>query len=153
MKYGALFLIIVVFIIFAFLINSRTPFDSNSLPFQNWNRISIGGEVLDLEVVWTEADRNRGLSGRANLPSDTGMFFIFPESGPHFFWMKDMNFAIDIIWFDKDLNVVDIKKNLEPSSYPKTFAPLTPAQYALEVNAGLLDSLKIKIGDQAKILN
>ena len=46
----------------------------------------------------------KGLSGRDNLADDEGMFFVFEKSDIYPFWMKDMKFAIDIIWIMEDGN-------------------------------------------------
>lgn len=62
------------------------------------------------------------------------MLFVFPEAGLHRFWMKDMNFPIDIYWLGKNYEVVDVAKNVPPESYPKTFSPKSPANYVLETN-------------------
>ena len=65
------------------------------------------------------------------------MLFVYGDaSTERCFWMKDMNFAIDMIWLDKDRQIVTIQSNVSPDSYPKSFCPDKPAQYVLEVNSG-----------------
>jgi uncharacterized membrane protein (UPF0127 family) len=115
-------------------------------------KIEIGGIVVNAELAVSAEDRQKGLSGRLRLATGEGMLFIFPEPAIHSFWMKDMNFAIDIMWLDGNLRIVTIKERAEPSSYPESFAPSAPAMYVLEVPAGFTETHKIKIGDQAKIL-
>ena len=108
-------------------------------PTQNW--------LLQIEIADAEAERNRGLSGRASLPADSGLFFIFEAVSQPGFWMKDMNFPIDIIWIDEDWRIVGITANATPNSYPQIFYPPAPIKYALEINAGLSAKHHLQIGD------
>jgi uncharacterized membrane protein (UPF0127 family) len=104
--------------------------------------------ILNIEIADTPETRTQGLSGRSILQYDKGLLFIFEKSGFYPFWMKDMNFPIDIIWINKNLNIVHIKEKATPDSYPKTFVSGEPALYVLEVNAGVVADKKIKIGDK-----
>ena len=97
-----------------------------------------GGEVeLTVEVADSRPDQVKGLSGRSCLGDGAGMLFVYGDaSTERCFWMKDMNFAIDMIWLDKDRQAVSIQSNVPPDSYPKSFCPDKPAQYVLEVKSG-----------------
>ncbi|MEK7584928.1 MAG: DUF192 domain-containing protein [Patescibacteria group bacterium] len=103
---------------------------------------------LKLELADTDTTRTKGLSGRASLPSDTGLLFVFDRAGTYGFWMKEMNFPIDIVWINEAKQVVGITKNLTPESYPQVFYPPEPIKSALEINAGAAEKLGIKKGDQ-----
>lgn len=105
-------------------------------------------KVLTLEVADSLKERREGLSGREKLPKGTALLFIFPEEGIHGIWMKDMNFALDIIWLDADFEVVNFKKNVSPDTYPTVFEPERPALYVLETNPGFVDEFGIKIGQK-----
>ncbi|MDX1535781.1 MAG: DUF192 domain-containing protein, partial [Candidatus Spechtbacterales bacterium] len=76
---------------------------------------------------------------------------VFNRPGTYSFWMKEMNFPIDIIWIGEDMRVVDITKNAKPESYPKRFSPSVLAQYVLEVVAGFSDEHGVEIGDSIKV--
>src|SRR3989344_1028513 len=106
--------------------------------------IEIAHKKIFIEIADTESKRVQGLSERAMLPEDSGMFFIFPHEDRYEFWMKNMNFPIDIIWIDKDFIVQDITKYAAPEAFPNTFTPRVPIQYVLEVNAGFADKNKIE---------
>lgn len=103
--------------------------------------------ILKLEVATSSEARERGLSGRAELPADTGLLFIFPESALYGFWMKEMNFAIDIIWLKESGEILEITHEAKPESYPNAFYPPEPIKYVLEVNAGYATQNNLKIGD------
>lgn len=60
--------------------------------------------------------------------------------------MKDMNFALDIIWLDADKKVIDIAYNVKPDTFPDSFCPKQPAQYVLEVNAGVAGERGLQVG-------
>jgi hypothetical protein len=111
--------------------------------------LTIGDTTINAELVQSLVDITKGLSGRASLPDGQGMLFVMPYSAQHKFWMPDMHFAIDIIWFDETFKVVDVTDNVTPESYPKTFMPRTPALYVLEVPTGYAAAHTIKAGEQA----
>jgi len=112
--------------------------------------VSIGGTVFFVDVVDTNTLRNRGLSGREFLGENEGMLFIFDSSKERSFWMKDMNFDLDMIWMDENRKIIDISKNVPVESFPESISPISPAQYVLEVNAGISDREGIETGDVAQ---
>ena len=72
---------------------------------------STQGKELLVEIVKNESSTQRGLSNRAQLQTVDGqqldgMLFIFPEARIRQFWMKDMQFDIDICWL-KDHYLLD----------------------------------------------
>ena len=79
------------------------------------------------------------------------MLFVFTEDGKYAFWMKDMQFSIDIIWLAADGTVVYIVPNLSPATYPQTYTPDTPARFVLEVPAGFVAAHSVRIGDKAQL--
>jgi len=112
-----------------------------------------GLDTISLEVVRTNRDRSRGLSGRSFLDSKEGMIFVFPTSGIYGFWMKDMNFPIDIAWIDSDFKIIHMEENISPETYPKKFKSTLPADYVVEVVSGFFKGHKIKAGDSLIIRN
>ena len=114
--------------------------------------VSIGTTRITAEVARTPASREQGLSGHAALAPDTGLLFIFDVPGEYFFWMKDMNFPIDIIWMGSDMRIVDLTENASPESYPAEFTSRTPAQYVLEVPEGTIKKQNFHIGDVVSFL-
>ncbi len=111
----------------------------------------LGGTVLSLTVAATPESRSQGLSGYKKLEPNEGMFFIFQDAKPYGFWMKEMLFPIDMIWFDSQYRIIFVKEDAEPSSYPEIFSPQAPAQYVLEVPSGFFASHHLKFGDVLKI--
>jgi uncharacterized membrane protein (UPF0127 family) len=140
-------IIIKLFFIIAviFLIQHFIPKPTNTQPAKT---ITINNIIISINILDTPQKRTQGLSGRNKLKNWEGMLFVFKNPGIYPFWMKDMKFAIDIIWIDKSLHIVDITKNASVESYPLTqFKTNEPIKYVLEINAGLADIYKIKKGD------
>ena len=116
-------------------------------------RLTIAGQILKVEVVKTPQAQAQGLSTRQDLVENEGMLFVFDHPARYSFWMKDMNFPIDIIWLNQNFQVVYIKKNAEPSSYPEIFTSDQNAQYVLEVIAGFSDRNNLELLNIASIEN
>ena len=112
----------------------------------------VGDAQIKVELAESQGARAQGLGGRKSLPQDQGMFFIFEKSEAHPFWMRDMQFPLDIIWLDENYKVVYIEKDLNPDTYPKSFGPDVPTKYVLETNTGWTEKNKITLGSQAVFL-
>ncbi len=91
---------------------------------------------MTIEVADTEAAQAHGLGGRASIPHDYGMLFVFAQKSLPGFWMKDMQVPIDIIWLADDGTILGIEAAVDPESYPKVFYPPAPVHYVLETRAG-----------------
>lgn len=103
---------------------------------------NVGAKCLvKLQYAQSPAEHAQGLSNRPNLPADSGLLFIFVAPAQQCFWMKDMQFPIDIIWLSSDKQIQHIEKNVSPSTYPNTLCPQASSQYVVEVNAGVSDAL------------
>jgi uncharacterized membrane protein (UPF0127 family) len=120
-------------------------------------QITIGGKQISVEIADTDAKRQKGLGGRESLADDRGMLFIFDQKDTTpSFWMKDMKFALDIIWINDD-KIVKIDKNIPnpPSGTAdnqlKLYRPQNPIDYVLEVNTGFSDKNNVKVGDSVEL--
>ncbi len=137
---------------------SRETSSQTSPPSQSYSAASeiksllIGNREINIILVKTPEEREMGLSGRTNLPANTGMLFVFETPRTYGFWMKDMLFSIDMIWLSADKHIIYIEKNVKPETFPKAFSPKDPALYVLEVKAGFSDKNNIKVGDTIKFL-
>lgn len=109
----------------------------------------VGTGRVRVELARSPLEVERGLGGKDSLGPDEGMFFVFPAPDRYAFWMRDMRFSIDVVWFDERLRVVDVKEDTSPESYPDMFAPSAPARYVLEVSAGYVAAHRIGVGTQA----
>lgn len=113
--------------------------------------VSLKGEKLHLLLADTLARQYRGLGKRDTITPYDGMMFLFSNSAQYGFVMRDMNFPIDIVWFDKGM-VADIapKAPIEPGVSDKDlriYYPRVQANMVLELPAGWASAHDLKIGD------
>ena len=112
--------------------------------------LTLNNEDVKAEIVRSFAAKTLGLSGRDALAPNTGMLFVFAETRNPEIWMKDMKFAIDIIFISKEGVVVAIFENATPESYlenpPKVFKTLEGSRYVLEVPAGTVQDARLRVG-------
>jgi hypothetical protein len=116
----------------------------------------VPGEVcfkencFSVEVADSEEERRRGLMFREKLDEEEGMLFIFEKEGNYPFWMKNMNFPLDIVWISKEREVVFIKKDFLPCENKncKIITPKEKAKYVLELNSGTVDCFSIQEGEK-----
>lgn len=97
-------------------------------------------------VAKNPTTREKGLSGVASLDEEEGMLFIFPTVMEQEFWMKDMNFPIDIVWINSDRKIVGVSSNISPETYPNRFSSPSKIQFVLEVNAGFAEKFGLATG-------
>jgi hypothetical protein len=110
----------------------------------------INGHTIRLMLAVTETEKERGLGYRNSLAPDTGMLFIYQNKDRYGFWMKGMRFPLDFIWITGN-KVVDVSQNIpQPDNdtvRPVNVAPNVPVDKVLEVNAGVIQSLGVQVGD------
>lgn len=105
------------------------------------------GKIVTVEIADSQAEHVQGLSGHAPLEDDEGMLFIFSNKEIQGFWMKDMLFAIDIIWMDGE-RIVGFQQDAQPENPAKTiyYSP-EPVDHVLEVQAGFVAQNDVHVGD------
>lgn len=119
--------------------------------------VELGDEQFSTKVSDTAVKRTKGLSGSSPLQKNQAMLFVFQSAELQTFWMKDMSYPIDIIWFI-DGRIVDIAPRVAPplasdtDSTLRTYKPRLPVDRVIEVPSGTADRLGLKIGDTIKIL-
>lgn len=120
--------------------------------------VVLGGETFIARVADTQAKRSKGLGGSSPLQQNEAMLFLFPTVDHQTFWMKDMVYPIDIIWFT-DGRIVDIAPRVAPPLDPdsqqglRTYNPRLPVDNVIEVPSGTVDRLNLKIGDPVKVVD
>ena len=76
--------------------------------------MTVAGVTFIVEVADTPEARATGLSGRDSLGSDRGMWFDMDRTAPASFWMRRMEFPIDIIWVSESLRVTGMVERAPP---------------------------------------
>jgi uncharacterized membrane protein (UPF0127 family) len=111
--------------------------------------VELKGQRFHIEVVDTEPLRQLGLMHRESLPPDQGMLFVFDRPQRLAFWMKDTLIPLDILYFDEQLRLVSVSRNVPPckSAVCPNYPSAGPALYTLELNAGKAAELGVARGD------
>ena len=121
--------------------------------------VKVDDTPLQVQVADTEPRRIRGLMFQDQLPYDQGMIFVFDEPGLYSLWMLNMQFALDMIWFDEQGNVVHIEENIPPCETPteimacQSIIPSGEAKYILEVTAGFVEQFNVTKESKLNIIS
>lgn len=121
--------------------------------------IKVDDIPLQVQVADTEPRRIRGLMFQDQLPYDQGMIFVFEQPGSYSLWMLNMQFALDMIWFDGQGNVVHLEKDVPPCKTAietmtcQSIIPDGNAMYILEVTSGFIDKNDITKNSKLSIIS
>lgn len=121
--------------------------------------IKIDDKVLEVQIADTEPRRVRGLMFQNQLPYNEGMIFVFNESGIYSLWMLNMQFSLDMIWFDENGNVVHIEQDIPPCKSAteimacQSITPSGQAKYILEVTSGFVKEFGITKESKLEIIS
>ena len=122
--------------------------------------IKLDDQILVVKIADNDSLRVRGLMFHDELPFDQGMLFVFDQPGIRPMWMLSMQFPLDIIWFDENLHVTAIEKNVPPCL--TTIEVVTcrengvsgdNAKYVLEVTAGFVDEFGITENSKLELIS
>ena len=102
---------------------------------------------FDIYLALSREQQIRGLMRVRDMPSSTGMLFVYPAENYHSMWMKNTFLPLDILFAKSDGRVSSIAKNTEPQSL-KSISSTEPVKFVLELNAGITDRLAIVPGSQ-----
>lgn len=122
--------------------------------------IKVDNVVLDVQIAETDAQKTRGLMFQNKLPYDQGMIFVFNNEQVIPIWMLNMQFPLDIIWFDNNGHIVHIEKDVPPCKSALETATCTvqnadgkKAKYVLEVTGGFVDKFHITENSKLEIIS
>lgn len=109
----------------------------------------VCGQTLKLKVASTPKSQAQGYMLADSAPSEKeGILFIYDEPMPLSFWMKNVKFPLDIIFFDSDLKYIGHDSMLphgeESDDDLPRYSSKSPARFAVEVCAGWCDKFLTK---------
>lgn len=142
-KYSTIILLIITIIIILLL---KYKINLHLEPFtKNKSKLK-----LKLKKVSTKEDLRKGLMFREKpLLNNQGMLFDFPITTIHSMWMKNTFIPLDIVFLDENYYIKGFYKNAKPHSL-KSIKISEPSKYVIELNAGDIDRLKLKINQNIK---
>ena len=147
---------VIIGVVGIFSIPSDSKLESVELPI---GTIKVDDIVLEVQIADTEPRRIRGLMFQDQLPYDQGLIFVFNEPGIYSLWMLNMQFTLDMIWFDENGNIVHIEENIPPCKTPteimacQSIVPNGDALFILEVTSGFIKEFNITKDSKLSIIS
>ena len=142
---GLLLVVIAAVVYYQFSMNKQMQTD---------NEITINDHAFFVETVSDPQAQQIGLTKYNSIKEDQGMLFIFEQPGDYGFWMKNMQFPIDILFINND-TIVTIVSNAEPAAAdaenPTIYHADAPIDKVLEITAGLAEKYELKRGDKIQL--
>lgn len=117
------------------------------------NTVCHKDNCFNVELAQTPEEQATGLMNRNHMDDNTGMLFIFKQENIYSFWMKSTLIPLDIIWINKNHEVVYISRDT-PAEKDGKFVNINPekqALYVLEINAGKSEEIGLKEGDKLEL--
>ena len=104
---------------------------------------------FDVTIAKREEELLKGLMFVKKMPEFSGMLFDFRrfQGQDIAMWMKNTYIALDMLFLDCDMTVVDIFENAKPLSLERIESKKDFC-YVLEINGGKVQELKLDIGDK-----
>jgi len=106
-----------------------------------------GVHAFSVEIAETDAERQKGLMYRKDLPEGHGMLFDFHAEQEVGFWMQNTYIPLDMIFIRGDGRILRIAENTEPLS-TRIIPSNGPVRAVLEVIAGTARKYGIAPGDR-----
>ncbi|MEI6092466.1 MAG: DUF192 domain-containing protein [bacterium] len=118
-------------------------------------RIKVENTLIQLRVAYSKAAQEKGLMWVTELEENTGMIFVYDDSKPLAFWMKNTLIPLSIAFVETDGRIAKIydmypepkKEETDLTIYPSR----TPVRYAIEMPLGWFSINNIKSNSYIKI--
>lgn len=107
-----------------------------------------GSKRFAVEIADEPEERRRGLMFRERMAENQGMLFVFEETQPLGFWMKNTILPLDLVFISEDGEVRAILRGEPYSTDTISPGPGEPARFVLELNAGTAEAEGIEVGDR-----
>ncbi len=111
-------------------------------------QVTVNDKTFNVSIAKTEKERQTGLSNTEKLSENQGMLFVFDKPDFYSFWMKNMDYPIDIIYINGD-KVTTVIENAKPGTSEanlEIYQPDSESDKVLEINAGLAKKYNIRKG-------
>lgn len=98
----------------------------------------LGNCPMKLKIASTPQTQLKGYQKEKEPSDNEGMLFVYPSEIQASFWMKDVDFPLDILFFNSNKELVETM-TMPKDSYPEIFTCKYPTQYVVETKAGWYD--------------
>ena len=152
-KFGKIILLVFAIILVSCKTESKQALKTETISFTKEGELAVlSSETdsikanFDIEIAETDYETETGLMYRKSMKKDRGMLFIQPTESLQYFYMKNTEIPLDIIYINSGMKIVSFQKNAEPFN-ENTLPSNAPAKYVFEINAGLSEQLGLQVGD------
>ena len=104
---------------------------------------------LDIYLAINFDQQRRGLMFVRKMPENTGMLFIYEDSGVHSMWMKNTYIPLDMVFARADGTVSSVIHDTQPLSLTSQ-GSVEAVNYVLELNAGT--ARRLGIGKNSRLI-
>ncbi len=121
--------------------------------------IVINNHSISTEIAETPAERQRWLTFRTEqLPLNSSLLLVYEKPDLHSLWLLNIQFNLDLIWFDGDGNIVYIKQDVMPckntlDASQCTYKNTIPAKYILAATTGFINYHNITKDSKIKLIS
>ena len=121
--------------------------------------IVINNHAIRVEIAETPAERQRWLTFRTEkLPFTSALLLVYDKSDLYSLWLLNIQFNLDLIWFDNAGNIVYMIKDAVPCSNTLDAAQCTykntiPSKYILATTSGFINYHNITKDSKVKIVS
>lgn len=121
--------------------------------------IIINNHPIRVEIAETPSERQRWLTFRSDeLPLNSALLLVYDKPDLYSLWLLNIQFNLDIIWFDNSGNIVYMKEDVRPCSNTLDAAQCTykntiPAKYILAGTTGFIKYHKITKDVKIKLVS
>ena len=121
--------------------------------------IVINNHSISAEIAETPAERQRWLTFRSEeLPLNSSLLVVYDKPDLYSLWLLNIQFRLDLVWFDSDGSIVYIKQDVVPCKNTLDAAQCTykntiPAKYVLAATTGFINYHNITKDSKIKLIS
>lgn len=121
--------------------------------------IKIDNATIEVEVAESNADRQRWLMFREDpFPPDSAMLLVYGKPDLYALWLINIQYNLDLIWFDENGSVVYVKENAEIcknifDASECTYKNTSSAKYVLAASSGFIEDHNISNQSRMTIIS
>ena len=121
--------------------------------------IAINNHSISTEIAETPAERQRWLTFRSEeMPLSSALLLVYDKPDLYSLWLLNVQFNLDLIWFDGAGNIVYIKQDAAPckntlDAIQCTYKNTIPARYVLAATTGFINHHNITKDSKIKLVS
>ena len=121
--------------------------------------IAINNNSISTEIAETPAERQRWLTFRSEeLALSSALLLVYDKPDLYSLWLLNIQFNLDLIWFDGAGNIVYIKQDAAPcmntlDAAQCTYKNTIPARYVLAATTGFINYHNITKDSKIKLVS